>query len=82
MYDEPNNETFIHEIEKGQHDAALTIRGAIRGTSLEKLYAELGLESLTFRQWFEKLACFYKIQSTGLPKYLLQLIPLIIIPTF
>ena len=82
VYDEPNNETFINEIEKGQHDAALTITGAIRGTSLEKLYAELGLESLTFRRWFEKLACFYKIQSTGLPKYLLQLIPLIIIPTF
>ena len=30
-------------------------------------YAELGLESLKFRQWFWKLACFYKIQSMGLP---------------
>ena len=60
---------------KAQYDAALTITGAIRGTSREKLYAELGIESLKFRQWFRKLACFYKIQSTGLPKYLLQLIP-------
>ena len=60
---------------KAQYDAALAITGAIRGTSQEKLYAELGIESLKFRQWFRKLACFYKIQSTGLPKYLLQLIP-------
>ena len=74
-YDKPNNETFINKIEKAQYDAALAITGTIRGTSLEKLYAELGIESLKFRRWFRKLACFYKIQSTGLPKYLLQLIP-------
>ena len=75
MYDKPNNETFINKIEKAQYDAALAITGTIRGTSREKLYAELGLESLKFRRWFRKLICFYKIQSTGLPKYLLQLIP-------
>ena len=75
MYDKPNNETFINKTEKAQYDAALAITGAIRGTSREKLYAELGLESLKFRRWSRKLACFYKIQSTGLPKYLLQLIP-------
>ena len=75
VYDKPNNETFINKIEKAQYDAAFIIIGAIRGTSREKLYAELGLTSLKFRQWFRKLACFYKIQSTRLPKYLLQLIP-------
>ena len=74
VYDKPDNETFINKIEKAQYDAALAITGAIRGTSWEKLYAELGIESLKFRRWFRKLACFYKIQSTGLPKYLLQLI--------
>ena len=74
IYDKPDNETFINKIEKAQYDAALAITGAIRGTSWEKLYAELGIESLKFRRWFRKLACFYKIQSTGLPKYLLQLI--------
>ena len=75
MYDKPDNETFISKIEKAQYDSALAITGAIRGTSREKLYAELDTESLKFRRWFRKLACFYKIQSTGLPKYLLQLIP-------
>ena len=58
-----------------QHDAGLSITGAIRGTYREKLYAELGIESLKFTGWFRKLACFYEIQSTGSPKYLLQLIP-------
>ena len=33
------------------------------------------LDSLKFRQWFRKLTFLYKIPSTGLPKYLLQLIP-------
>ena len=41
----------------------------------DKPHNELGTESLKFRRWFRELACFYKIQSTGLPKYLLQLIP-------
>ena len=45
----PNNDTFINKIEKAQYDAALTITGAIRGTSREKLYADLGIESLKFR---------------------------------
>ena len=68
-------ENLINKIEKAQHDATLAITGAIRGTSRENLYTKLGLESLKSRRWFRKLACFYKIQSTGLPKYLLQLIP-------
>ena len=46
-----------------------SITGAIRGTSRKKLFAELDLESLRFRRWFRKLACFHKIQSTGSPKY-------------
>ena len=41
MYDKPNNETFINKTEKAQYDAALAITGTIKGTSREKLYAEL-----------------------------------------
>ena len=78
----PNNEAFINKIEKAQYDTALAITGAIRGTSQEKLYVELGLGSLKFRRWFRKLACFYKIQSTGLRKYLLSLISTNNHPTF
>ena len=49
VFGKPNNDTFINKIEKAQYDAALTITGAIRGTSREKLYADLGIESLKFR---------------------------------
>ena len=75
MYDKPNNEAFINKTEKAQYDAALAIIGANRGTSWDIFYAELRLESLKFRRWFRRLAYFHKTQSTGLPKYLLQLIP-------
>ena len=35
-----------------QHGAGLAITGTIRGTSKEKLYQELGFDSLKFRRWF------------------------------
>ena len=71
MYEKLNNEAFSKKIQKAQYDAELPIIGAVRRTSWEKLYAELGLESLIFGGWFRELACFHKIQSTGLPKYLI-----------
>ena len=46
VYDKPDNGTYINKIEKAQYDAALAFTGAIRDTSREKLYAELGIESL------------------------------------
>ena len=60
LYGKLNSKTFINKIEKGQYDTLLAVTGAIRGTSWEELYAELGIEFLKFRQWFRKLACFYK----------------------
>ena len=49
--------------------------GAIRGTSSEKLFQELGLESLKSRRWFRKLYLFYKIFHKKSPSNLFQLIP-------
>ena len=49
VYDKPDKEIFINKTEKARYDAALAIIGAIRVTSREKLYAELGIESLIFR---------------------------------
>ena len=49
IYDQPNNESFTQKIERIQYNAALTITGAIKGTSQNKLYSELGFESLKFR---------------------------------
>ena len=42
-------------------NAALAITGAIRGTSREKMYQELDLESLQQRRWYGKLCLFFKM---------------------
>ena len=65
---------FIKKLESIQYDAALAITGAIRGTSSEKLYQELGLESLQQRRWYRKLCtCFYIIKYKS-SDYLLNII--------
>ena len=48
--------------------------GAIRGTSREKIYQELGLESLQLRRWYRKLCLFYKVFKNEHPKYVFNLI--------
>ena len=58
-----------------QYNAALAITGAIRGTSKEKLFEELGLETLQHRRWCRKLCCFYKILNDRSPKYIFNIIP-------
>ena len=50
LYDQTYNMFFHHKLESAQYNACLTITGAIRGTSTEKLYQELGLESLQSRR--------------------------------
>ena len=61
--------------ERVQYNAALAITCAIKGTSQQKIYNELGLESLRFRRWFRRLCAFYKIKITQFPSYLYELIP-------
>ena len=46
IYDQPNNSRLSDKIETVQYNATLAVTGAIRGTSKEKLYQELGPESL------------------------------------
>ena len=70
MYDKPNNENFQNKVEQVQYRACLTITNAIRGTSRERLYDELGLHSLIERRWRSKLIFFYKIMKGLLPEYL------------
>ena len=58
IYDQHYNNSFHQKLESIQYNAALAITGAIRGSSREKLYEELGLESLKQRRWFRKLLFF------------------------
>ena len=75
IYDEAFNNSFYQKIESLQYNAALAITGAIRGTSREKIYQELGLESLQQRRWYGKLCLFFKIYKNQCPKYLFDIIP-------
>ena len=46
VYDQPSNDAFSNKLETIQYDAALANTGAIKGTSRDKLYQELGLKYL------------------------------------
>ena len=70
LYDNANNENCQSKLEKVQYRACLAITGAIKGTSRERLYNELGLHSLITRQWRSELIIFYKIVNGLLPEYL------------
>ena len=69
--------SFQQKVESIQYNAAVAITGAIRGTSKEKIFEELGLESLQHRRWYRKLCCFYKILKDQSPKYLFNIIPML-----
>ena len=74
-----NNEQFTNKIEAVQYNSALAITGCIRGTSREKLYSELGLESLSERRLFHRLLFSYKIINGLPPAYLKNFVPGVIL---
>ena len=64
--------SFHQKLESIQYNACLATTGAIRRTSKEKLYQELGLESLQLRRWYRKLEMFYKIVTSRSPHIFLS----------
>ena len=70
IYDKPLNEAFQNKFEMVQYRAALVITGAFKGTSRDRLYEELGLESLANRRWSRRLFFFHKILNGVSPLYL------------
>ena len=75
IIDQAYNDSFHQKLESIQYNAALAIAKAIRGTSSEKLYQELGLESPQQRRWCCKLCTFYKIIKEKSPNYLFNIFP-------
>ena len=69
--DQSYKSTFYEKLESIQYNTALTVTGATRGSSSEKLYQELGLESLQSRRWLQ----LYKILKNKSPRYLFNIIP-------
>ena len=74
IYDPAYNASFHQKLDSIQYNAALAITSAIRRTSKEKLYDDLGLETLEKRRWYRKLCCFFKIFRYKCPKYLFNII--------
>ena len=75
LYDQAFNNSFHAEMESIQYNACLAIIGAIQGTSREKIYQELGLDSLQLCRWYRKLCLFLKVFKNEHSKYLFHLIP-------
>ena len=75
IYDQPHNSFFCEKLEPVQYKAALVITGVIQSTSHEKIFQELGLESLKSRRWFKRLCCMFKIMKNEASNYLISLIP-------
>ena len=75
IYDKASIGSFQQKLESIEYNATLAITGAIKGTSREKIYSELGLESLQDRRWYRKLCVFYKILNSVSPKYFNDIIP-------
>ena len=74
IYDEAYNTSFHHKLAFFWYNACLAITWAIRGTSKEKLYQEIGLEFLQLRRLFRKLCFFYKIYKSYQPSYLSNMV--------
>ena len=66
----------MHTLESVQYQAALAITGAWKGTSTDKIYKELGWESLHHRRCFRRITQFYKIMNGLTPQYLVDPIPM------
>ena len=73
-YSEVYNASFHHKLEMLQYNVCLDIAGAIRGTSKEKPYQELDLESLQLQRRLRKLCFFYKICKNNQPSYLSNIV--------
>ena len=65
----------MENIESVQYSAALTVTGAWKGTSRERLYEELGWKSLDCQRWARRLTLVYKIVNRLTPAYMSHAIP-------
>ena len=80
IYDRPNVDKFVNTIESIQYNASLAITGAIRGTSMERIYQELGSERLSDRRYYRRLCAFWNIVKGNSPFYLINYFPAIKVP--
>ena len=66
----------MKRLESVQYSSGLAITGAWNGTSRNRLYEELGWESLSDRRWSRRLVLFFKFLNKLTPEYTRHQIPL------
>ena len=66
---------LMEVIERVQYRAALAITGSWLGSNRNKVFEELGWESLSDKRWFRRLFLLYKIYNDMTPKYLKDNLP-------
>ena len=78
IYHKPDpqfTDDMTKRLERIQYSSALAVSGAWRGTNIDRLYEELGWESLYYRRWYRRLRHFFKLTMNRSPTYLYQLVP-------
>ena len=75
-YDSEMKLDTTKRLERTQYSAALAVTGAWRGTSRQRLFEELGWESLYQRRWHRRMCHFFNLKKkTRRPAYLFDEIP-------
>ena len=60
-YDRASNKSFHQSFQSLKYSSAIAMTGAIRGTSSEKLFQELGLELIKWRRSLRNLCLLFKL---------------------
>ena len=81
IYDQAYNASFHQKLDSIQYNAALAITGAIRGTSKEKLYDELGLETLEKEDGTGNCVAFLRFSDINVQSTYSILFPLLWVHT-
>ena len=66
----------MRALESIQYQAGLAVTGAWKGSSTQKIYDELGWESLHHRRYFRRITQFFKIMNDLTPQYLVDPVPM------
>ena len=74
IYDKAVNKSFHAKPKSLQYNATLTITVTIRISPTEKIYQELGLESLKSRRWYRKRTFLYNVLKSESPSCLFNTI--------
>ena len=67
--------TFTQKLEQTQYLAALAVTGTWRGTNRQRLFNELGWETLYDRRWYRRLCHLFSLINSKSPEYLYSELP-------